>query len=178
MDRRKKKKNDWKDFLLLNQKNIVRVLLIVFAFPVGLYVMWRDECPWKMWVKSLVSVAWLAAIVCAIALLPSVSAFQTQGNVEIIAVKGNRKVLGPTQPEGVPDTAQMVKNASETSSLISQPTPTPDPVMVYCNDNGVYYHLESCRYVYPTTPRVRLAAALNAGKTACPDCKPPNEVTY
>lgn len=175
---KKKTKTAFIEWVYENRKNIVRILLLIFAFPVGLYVMWRDECPWNIWLKSLISAAWLALIVCALVFLPSLDDFQPHGNVEIIAQKGNKKVLGPTQPEGVPDTAQIVRNASESSSLISEPTPTPDPVMVYCNDNGVYYHLESCRYVYPTTPRVRLAAALNAGKTACPYCKPPNEVVY
>ncbi len=88
-------------------------------------------------------------------------------------------MLGPLKPADVPDTAQLVIDAQETSSLISEPTPTPQPFMVYCNDNGLYYHLAGCRYVYEgKTPRVTLQQALNAGKSACKLCKPPTEVTY
>lgn len=157
---------------------MILIALIVFAFPVGLYIMWKDSCPWNRWLKTAVSAAWAAVLVCAVLVLPSIDKYQYSGNVEIVARKTNKAMLGPAQPEGIPDTVQIVRNASETSSLISQPTPTPDPIMVYCNDNGVYYHLQGCRYVYPTTPRVRLLAALQAGKTACPECKPPNEMTY
>ena len=35
-------------------------LLIVFAFPVGLYLMWTDDCGWPKWLKSAVSVAFAA----------------------------------------------------------------------------------------------------------------------
>lgn len=164
--------------LELDKSDIILIALIVLAFPVGLYMMWKDDCAWNRWIKAAISVAWAAVIVCAIVVLPSIENYQYTGNVQIVTRKSNKAMLGPAKPEGIPDTVQIVKNASETSSLISQPTPTPDPIMVYCNDNGVYYHLQGCRYVYPTTPRVRLLAALQAGKTACPECKPPNEMTY
>jgi len=98
--------------------------------------------------------------------------------VEIIARKESKKAFGPFKPENVPEMAQLLKNASEASSLISEPTATPEPIRVYCNDNGLYYHYAECRYVYDTTPRVTLAQALNAGKSACKECKPPSELTY
>lgn len=154
-------------------------LLIVFAFPVGLYLMWTDDCGWPKWLKSAVSVAFVALIACALVVLKPISSYQDEGGVEIVAEQNNRKMLGPLKPADVPDTAQLVIDAQETSSLISEPTPTPQPFMVYCNDNGLYYHLAGCRYVYEgKTPRVTLQQALNAGKSACKLCKPPTEVTY
>ena len=136
MNKRKTRRASW-GWLTKEHGTLLLVLLIIFAFPVGLYVMWTDECRWNRFVKAAVSLAWLAVIVCAITLLPSVSQYQSVGSVEIVSKKNNTAMLGPGRPENIPETVQVIKNVSETSSLISQPTPTPDPVMVYCNDNGL-----------------------------------------
>lgn len=177
----KRKATKWeriKAWAKRNSEDIVLTLLLIFAFPVGLYAVWRRDCEWRRWLKALVSVAWVAIILSAVLLLPSIDQYQSSGNVQIVSKKANMAILGPGKPEQMPDTAQVIRSASENSSLITQPTPTPDPIMVYCNNNGIYYHTADCRFVYDTTPRVRLLAALQAGKTACPECNPPNEMTY
>ena len=170
------------------------IVLLVFAFPVGLYIMW-DESKWKLWLRILVSVVWTAIIVFAIVLLTGVTEPDTGGIVIREKVRGTIEVTGnaddpdtagtsltlmlaPLPPEDLPETSKLLRSSTEESKLISEPTPTPKPTMVYCNDNGKYYHLAGCRYVMTTTPRVTLTAAKNAGKTACPDCKPPKEETY
>ena len=99
-------------------------LLIVFAFPVGLYLMWTDDCGWPKWLKSAVSVAFAALIACALVVLKPISSYQDAGGIEIVAERNDRKMLGPLKPADVPDTAQLVIDAQETSSLISEPTPT------------------------------------------------------
>lgn len=157
---------------------VTLIFLIVCCFPVGLYLMWSVECDWQRWIKSTISLVFVAMIACIFFLLPPVPEARLEGSVEIIGMEASREMFAPLKPKGVPDTAQLVKKASETSALISEPTPTPNPVMVYCNDNGLYYHMKGCRYVYTTTPRVTLLQALNAGKKACSICDPPNEFTY
>ena len=100
-------------------------------------------------------------------------------NVIYVNVDYTNEMLAPLPPENVPDISQHTRSSRDESGLISEPTPTPRPTMVYCNDNGQYYHLAGCRYVYEgKTPKVTLTQAKNAGKTACPYCNPPKEETY
>lgn len=158
--------------------NGVLIALLVLCPPAGLVMMWRRGCAWQRWVKSLVSALIVAAVVLVLVLLPSLPNPEPEGSVEIHVKETNKRAFAPFKPDGVPDTAQVLSNGAQGSSLISEPTPTPDPLRVYCNDNGLYYHYAECRYVYDTTPRVTLVQAINAGKSACPDCKPPSEVSY
>lgn len=154
------------------------ILMLVFIPPVGIYLMWTQECQWKLWIKGVISGGIALLLMLLLVLLPELPNAELEGNVEIIQRTQDEKRFAPLKPDGVPDTVQLVKQPGETSSLISTPTATPDPVMVYCNDNGLYYHLAGCRYVYGTTPRVTLMAAIRAGKTACSICNPPDEVVY
>ncbi|MBQ3079817.1 MAG: hypothetical protein IJC48_07470 [Clostridia bacterium] len=175
-----KKKFDIKTIVkyISDHPNAVMITLLVICPPVGLYLMWKKGCYWAKWIKSLVSAGMAAVFLAVMILLPNPPNPVPEGGVEIHARTENKKAFAPFKPDGVPDTAQILKSAHETSSLISEPTPTPDPMRVYCNDNGLYYHYKECRYVYDTTPRVTLAQAIAAGKSACPDCKPPTEVSY
>ncbi len=164
--------------LFSEHTNAILIACLVFCPPVGLYMMWKNWCRWERWVKALVSIAIVAMFTVVIIVLPDPPNPLPEGGVEIQVMTKNKKAFGPFKPEGVPDTVQVLVNASETSSLISEPTPTPDPIRVYCNDNGLYYHYAECRYVYDTTPRVTLLQAINAGKKACSECNPPSEVSY
>lgn len=155
----------------------ILIALLVFAFPVGLYLMW-DEGKWPRWTKALITAGWAAVVITGIVVMIVTPWSYDTGSVEIVNLVNNKRMLAPLPPEDLPEMAELLINASQTSSLISEPTPTPVPTRVYCNDNGKYYHLEGCRYVYSTTPRVTLTQAKNAGKTACPYCKPPKEETY
>lgn len=154
------------------------ILLLVFVPPIGIYLVWTQECHWEMWIKCVISAGIALMLMLFLIFLPELPNAELEGNVEIIHRELDEKRFAPLKPEGVPDTVQLIQQAGETSSLISTPTATPDPVMVYCNDNGLYYHLAGCRYVYATTPRVTLMAAIKAGKTACSICNPPDEVVY
>ena len=121
---------------------------------------------------------WAAVIVTGILLWANLTEPQT-GDKTINDVTYPSEMLAPLPPENVPDTSQHTRSSRDESGLISEPTPTPKPTMVYCNDNGQYYHMPGCRYVYEgKTPKVTLTQAKNAGKTACPYCNPPKEETY
>ena len=165
------------DWLKSRRGRTALIALLVLAFPVGLYVMWQHSS-WRKEVKIGVSALWGLILVLALVIGLITSLDYNYGNVSYTGSTGNKRMLAPLPPDNQPDTGQYLRSASETSSLISVPTPTPVPTMVYCNDNGVNYHLQGCRYVYSTTPRVTLTQALNAGKTACKLCNPPKEETY
>ena len=175
----KKKKKMLYEYNWTNSRNgrIFLIALLVLAFPVGLYIMW-DKAEWRKAFKIGVSALWGCILVLALVIGLRTSLDYNYGSVSYSGATGNRRMLAPLPPENLPDTSQLLRSASETSALISVPTPTPVPTMVYCNDNGVNYHLKGCRYVYSTTPRVTLTQALNAGKTACKLCNPPKEETY
>lgn len=153
------------------------ILMLIFLFPLGLYLMWTRECRWKMWIKSAVS-AFIAIVLVVVlwVLLPELPNAELEGNVEIIARTEISGRFAPFKPEGVPDTAQLLKLSGDRSTLISTPTATPEPIWVYSNDNGKFYHLKECRYVYETTPRVTLRQALEGGKQPCDLCNPPDEL--
>ena len=154
------------------------ILMLVFIPPVGIYLMWTRECRLEMWIKAAVSGGIALVLALMMILIPDLPNAELEGNVEIKYRTVDERRFAPFKPDGVPDTVQLIKQPGETSSLISTPTATPEPFMVYCNDNGLYYHLPGCRYVYDTTPRVTLTAAIRAGKTACSICNPPDEVVY
>ncbi len=155
----------------------ILIALLVFAFPVGLYIMW-DEGRWKTWIKIAVSVLWAVILVFAVVRIAGVEEPES-GRQEIQKVTYTGKMLAPLPPSSLPVTSKLLKRSAQESTLISEPTPTPVPTMVYCNDNGKSYHLAGCRYVYEgRTPRVTLNQAKNAGKTACPYCNPPREESY
>ena len=153
------------------------ILMLIFIFPLGLYLMWTGECRWKMWVKAVISsaIAIFLAVVLWV-LLPELPNAEMEGNVELVAQTRLSGRFAPFKPEGVPDTAQLLKLPGEGSTLISTPTATPEPIWVYSNDNGLYYHVKECRYVHENTPRVTLRQALEGGRQACNICNPPDEL--
>ena len=163
------------------------IALLILAFPVGLYFMWA-KTKWKLWIKIVVTALYVTHILLCILLAPlsilaNLTLWQSINDMSksIIyhEVDYENEMLAPLPPENVPDTSQHTRSSRDESGLISEPTPTPKPTMVYCNDNGQYYHLAGCRYVYEgKTPKVTLTQAKNAGKTACPYCNPPKEETY
>ncbi len=205
MQRVKRRSQYKRQWLVGDSGKWLLIALLVLAFPVGLYLMW-DEGKWRLWLKILISALWTAIIVLVIVLLLGTGEPEQGGqknkeidrstvivNTEVAANSQSAgeitesgaikmvydgRLLAPLPPKDVPGTSQIINNITEGSTLISEPTPTPVPTMVYCNDNGKYYHLAGCIYVYKTTPKVTLNAAKNAGKTACPTCKPPTEETY
>lgn len=154
----------------------ILILMLIFVCPLGLYLMWSAECKWKLWLKSAVSAAIAVILVLIVWRIPALPNAELEGGVEIHAKEGVSGRFAPFKPEGVPDTAQLLKLPGEASSLISTPTATPEPIWVYSNDNGLYYHTKECRFVYETTPRVTLRQALEGGRKACSECNPPDEL--
>ena len=153
------------------------ILMLIFAFPLGLYIMW-SEARWENWKKWTITGAWVLVIILCIVLVARSDLTRDEGSVSVNMKGENLSMLAPLPPQDVPVTNQWFSNSGQESTLISVPTPTPVPTYVYCNDNGKYYHLKGCRYVMEKTPRVTITQAQKAGKRACATCNPPKEETY
>lgn len=158
-----------------NRFNRRLILWLVFCFPAGLIKMWSNQCRWRRSTKMAVSIVVAAALIMVV--LPQTRPpEQPDGGVEMIMAKPNAQVYGPELTEDMPDISVYNPHGSESKSVyVVEPTPTPVPVTVYVNDGGKYYHTKDCRYVKTGTPQVTLTAALDAGYTACSECKPPED---
>ena len=93
------------------------------------------------------------------------------GGVHLVDEEPKVEVYGPDAPA---DREIIEIYAPRRTALVLAPTPTPAPVIVYCNNGGKYYHCEDCKYVKETTPDVTLTRAVAAGYTQCPDCAAPS----
>ncbi|MBR6499491.1 MAG: hypothetical protein IKT23_07390, partial [Clostridia bacterium] len=114
----------YRKWLSGDRGTLVLIALLVLAFPVGLWLMWR-EAKWKIWLKALITAAWTGIIVLGIVVFTTTSFDYDQGSIIVTELVNDKRMLAPLPPEDLPDTSQLLKSASETSSLISLPTPTP-----------------------------------------------------
>ena len=81
---------------------------------------------------------------------------------------------GPEAPE---DRGKIEIYTPRRTAIIVEATPTPAPIIVYCNPGGQYYHSEDCVHVQKgETPQATLEQALKAGYRQCPECNAPSEL--
>ncbi len=153
---------------MISNKNTVLWLLL--CFPAGLYRMWRFS-GWNRFLKMLVSLAVLA--VCAVIIAPATQPPERYvGGVQRFTDED--LLIGPKPTEGF-ERIDLYSYNVTSDSVIAEPEPTPVPVYVYCNDGGKFYHSQECSYVKPTSVRVPLLQALDAGYSQCSDCSAPEE---
>lgn len=149
------------------------VLLLFLGCLPGLYVMWT-RTPWKRRTKMAVSLLCCAALI-FLALPQTNPPERPDGGIVLVGSSVETEVYGPEAPEG----REVVEVYTPIRTpIVLQSTPQPDPVYVYCNDGGKYYHSEECRYVKENTPKVTLSRALDAGYSRCPDCSAPDGMGY
>ena len=94
----------------------------------------------------------------------------------IVTVDGDPTytLLGPEAPE---DRGKIEIYTPRRTAIIVEATPTPTPIIVYCNPGGQYYHSEDCAHVTKgETPQATLEQALRAGYRQCPECNAPSEL--
>ncbi len=148
------------------------VLWLVFCFPIGLMMMWSDRCGWKRAVKSAVSMGFVAVLLLLV--LPQTRAPQQKtGGIEIVSAQAVVDLMGPTMEAGVLSYDSYVPKYIPKNNVLVQPTPSPEPYWVYCNDGGEKYHLKGCRFVKPSTPKATLIQAVDAGFKRCKECGSP-----
>lgn len=150
-------------------RTVAGILPLIICFPLGLYILWsRTRCP--RIVKSALSAA--AALLLIAILLPMTNPPEREtGGIHLVDEKPAVEVYGPEAPA---DREIIEIYAPRRTALLVQPTATPAPVIVYCNNGGKHYHSEDCKYVKDTTPDVKLTAAIQAGYTKCPECNAPD----
>lgn len=138
-------------------------------------MMWSNRCHWSRALKSAVS-AGVCLVLIAVILPQTMPPDQMRGGVQIVSLEPAADIQGPVQQESDEDTYEPnISSYVQPTSLIAEPTPTPEPVYVFCNDGGHYYHVKGCRYVKKTSARVTLTQALNAGFSRCTKCNAPKE---
>jgi len=151
--------------------SICKVLSLIICFPLGLYVMWT-RTRWPRSLKTLVSA--VAALILVAILMPMTNPPEREiGGVRLVGADVETDVLGPEAPA---DREIVEIYAPRRTAIIVEATPTPAPVIVYCNNGGQHYHSEGCTYVKEHTPNVTLKRALEAGYTKCPYCNAPEAI--
>lgn len=153
---------------IVRRKNLGVILLLIFCFPLGLYRMWTSTS-WPRAMKNLASLA-VAGLLLAIFLPGTTPPDRAYGSVTLVDARPTADIFGPEVPE---DHVWVEIYAPRVTPIIVAPTPTPVPVIVYCNDGGRYYHSADCVYVKATTPQVQLYRAIDAGYKQCPNCDAP-----
>ncbi|MEF9894904.1 MAG: hypothetical protein RSK76_10830 [Clostridia bacterium] len=138
-------------------------------------MMWSDRCRWSRMAKCTVSTM-VAAFVALVIIPQTLPPERPKGGVEIVSQMPVAEALGPKQSVG-PEGAYEVylPDYVNPTTMIIEPTPSPTPVYVYCNNGGKKYHVKKCRYVKKGTGRVTLSQAIAAGYTRCPECDAPVE---
>ena len=153
------------------RRNIGVILRLIFCFPLGLYLMWT-RTGWPRPVKIAVSA--LIAFSLILILTPMTNPPERQtGGVVVVGDSLHVDVLGPEAPE---NREEIDIYTPRRTAIIVEATATPQPVMVYCNTGGQYYHASDCEYVRYNTPSVPLAQAIRAGFSRCPDCDAPEAI--
>jgi len=134
--------------------------------------MWSDRCRWSSLVKIAVSLAAIAALCVAVALMVSSSGAPASG-VILVDSKPRTDVLGPEAPDDLPEVEPYNPLPTTYSSVMQS---SPPPVYVYYNIGGVNYHTIDCRFfIHGKSHKVTLDDALNAGLTRCKTCDAPSE---
>lgn len=150
------------------RRNLFALLPLIICFPLGLYVMWT-RARWPRVLKTAVSAA--AALILIAILIPMTDPPEREtGGILLVDEKPQVEVYGPEAPA---DREVIEIYAPRRTALLLEPTATPIPVTVYCNNGGRYYHSEECKYVREDTPDVSLSAAIKAGYTRCSECSAP-----
>ena len=154
------------------RENIGVILRLIFCFPLGLYMMWT-RTRWPRTVKIGVSALIAFAIVAILVPLTDPPARQI-GGVRVVGSAQEVDVLGPEAPS---DREIIDVYTPQRAAIIVEPTATPQPVIVYCNQGGKYYHNKDCKWVRATTPAVTLEQAIRAGLKPCEECGAPEPVS-
>ena len=152
--------------------NIV-LLSLIFAFPVGLFLMWTDRCRWPRATKIGVSTFITAALFVFLSPITRPPEGPRSGVRIVSNVGAMDEFIGPMPGADFDRFDVYIPYDSVDYHIVVTPTPVPDPIYVYCNDRGEFYHTEKCYYTRRTTPKVTLTQALNAGFKRCRDCAAP-----
>lgn len=149
--------------------NLWRAIRLIVCFPLGLYVMWTKS-RWPVAIKAAITLT--VVLLLAVILTPLTNPPErTAGGIRLVEAEPRSDVYGPEAPT---DRDMVEIYAPRRTAVLVEATATPEPIIVYCNNGGRYYHSKDCRYVKPTTPKADLSQALKAGFSKCPYCNAPD----
>ena len=151
------------------QVDLLTLLSLIICFPAGLYVMWTNSRMPRA-AKSAVTMA-VCAVLLAILLPVTNPPEREMGGIYMVDETPCAEIQGPEAPA---DRQVIEIYAPRYTAIILEPTPTPVPVVVYCNNGGAHYHSAECKYVNEKTPDVSLNSAILAGYTQCTECNAPS----
>ena len=154
------------------RRNVGVILRLIFCFPLGLYYMWT-RTDWPRPAKIAVSAAIAFSLVLILTPMTDPPERQTGG----VVVVGDRLEVDVLGPEAPVDREEIDVYTPRRTAIIVEATPTPQPIIVYCNIGGQYYHAKDCKYVRANTPAVALDQAVRAGYLRCPDCDAPEAIS-
>ena len=147
----------------------VTLITLILCFPAGLFAMWKNP-HFPRAAKSTVTFA-AAALLIAI-LLPATNPPEREtGGIYLVDKTPAVEIQGPEAPA---DRQVIEIYAPRYTSIILEATPTPEPIVVYCNNGGAHYHVRECKYVRKDTPNVSLQRAIEGGYTQCTECAAPS----
>ncbi len=149
--------------------NFAALITLILCFPAGLYAMWKNPRVPNA-VKSFVTFA-VVALIAAILLPGTTPPDREIGGIYLVDETPSVEIQGPEAPA---DRQVIEIYAPRYTSIILEPTPTPQPIIVYCNNGGAHYHAPDCKYVKKDTPNVTLQRAVEAGYTQCTECAAPS----
>jgi hypothetical protein len=149
--------------------SIGTLLTLIVCFPAGLFFMWKKSTL-PHFVKATATLIVTALIIAV--LLPATNPPEREmGGIYLVDQEPSVEIQGPEAPA---DRQVIEIYAPRYSPLILEPTPSPVPVVVYCNNGGAHYHVKECKYVNEKTPNVSLQRAVEAGYTQCTECAAPS----
>jgi len=152
----------------MRRRQVIRAVSLIICFPMGLYVMWTRK-HWPRFVKTAVSAVTALALVAILGPMTNPPERET-GGIHLADEKPQVDVYGPEAPA---DREVIEIYAPRYTAVVLDPTPTPQPITVFCNNGGRHYHTEDCKYVKEDTPYVSLSRAVEAGYTKCSECDAP-----
>lgn len=142
----------------------------ILNFPETLVNMWKSK-RFGLVTKTAITGAVLLLLVLIISPFTNPPQRITGGIVPL-ATQSDVEIEGPDVPIAGED--ELEQYTPRRTPMVVETTATPEPIIVYCNIGGKYYHSAECLYAKQET--ATLQQALAAGYIKCPDCNAPDPV--
>ena len=150
----------------VNRANL-RVLALLWFFPVGVPLMWRRSCTWPRGVKIGVSAA-MAALLLALVVMPIPNNSRALGGVQLVSDEPEVEIYGPA----IPATTMPAYTNSPGDSIIVD-AESEDVHYIYAADGAECYHEYECKFAYASSHRLTVYEAYFLGYRPCGRCNPP-----
>ena len=156
-----------KNKLLKKTRSILRA---VFNFPETIVNMWKNK---KLSLVTKTAITGAVLLLLVLIISPFTNPPQRiTGGIVPLATHSDVEIEGPDVPIAGED--ELEQYTPRRTPMVVETTATPEPIIVYCNIGGKYYHSAECLFAKQET--ATLQQALAAGYIKCPDCNAPDPV--